>query len=72
MTYINLIHWLAGFLVVAYTAFGLFVLHDEKTVKLSWYAYGTERPLISMWVNIFFVPKIGRLLNDGNTGTIRH
>ena len=30
MTYINLIHWLAGFLVVAYTAFGLFVLHDEN------------------------------------------
>lgn len=29
MTYINLIHWLAGFLVVAYTAFGLFVLHDD-------------------------------------------
>lgn len=35
MTYINLINWMAGFLVVAYTTFGLFVLHDEKTVKLS-------------------------------------
>ena len=39
MTYINLINWLAMFLVIAYTTFGLFVLHDEKTVKLSWYAF---------------------------------
>lgn len=30
MTYINLINWLAMFLVIAYTTFGLFVLHDEK------------------------------------------
>ena len=56
MTYINLIHWLAVFLVVAYTAFGLFVLHDEKTVKLSWYAYGTLESLVSLSIIVSFKP----------------
>ena len=56
MTYINLIHWLAGFLVVAYTAFGLFVLHDEKTVKLSWYAYGAFEALVILSIIVAYQP----------------
>jgi hypothetical protein len=56
MTYINLIHWFAGFLVVAYTAFGLFVLHDEKTVKLSWYAYGTLETLVILSIIVSLKP----------------
>lgn len=56
MTYINLINWLAGFLVVAYTTFGLFVLHDEKTVKLSWYAYGTFEALVILSIIVSYKP----------------
>lgn len=56
MTYINLIHWLAGFLVVAYTAFGLFVLQDEKTVKLSWYAYGAFEALVILSIIVAYKP----------------
>lgn len=56
MTYINLIHWLAVFLVVAYTAFGLFVLQDEKTVKLSWYAYGAFEALVILSIIVAYKP----------------
>lgn len=56
MTYINLIHWLAVFLVMAYTAFGLFVLHDEKTVKLSWYAYGAFEALVILSIIVAYKP----------------
>lgn len=56
MTYINLIHWLAVFLVVPYTTFGLFVLHDEKTVKLSCYAYGTFETLVILSIIVSFKP----------------
>lgn len=56
MTYINLIHWLAVFLVMAYTAFGLLVLHDEKTVKLSWYAYGAFEALVILSIIVAYKP----------------
>lgn len=54
MAYINLINWMAGFLVVAYTTFGLFVLHDEKTVKLSWHAYGAFEALVILSIIVSF------------------
>lgn len=54
MTYINLMHWLAGFLVVTYTTFGLFVLQDEKTVKLSWYAYGAFEALVILSIIVVY------------------
>ena len=41
---------------MAYTAFGLFVLHDEKTVKLSWYAYGTLETLVILSIIVSFNP----------------
>ena len=56
MTYINLINWVAGFSVIAYTFLGLFVLHDEKTVKLSWYAYGTFEALVILSIIVSFKP----------------
>lgn len=56
MTYINLINWLAGFSVIAYTIFGLFVLQDEKTVKLSWYAYGAFEALVILSIIVSFKP----------------
>ena len=54
MTYINLINLMAGFLVVAYTTFGLFVLHDEKTVKLSWHAYGAFEALVILSIIVVY------------------
>ncbi len=56
MTYINLINWLAAFLVVAYTTFGLFVLRDEKVVKLSWCAYGAFEALVILLIIVSFKP----------------
>ena len=54
MTYTNLINWLAGFSVIAYTIFGLFVLQDEKTVKLSWYAYGVFEALVILSIIVVY------------------
>lgn len=56
MTYINLINWLAMFLVIAYSTFGLLVLHDEKTVKLSWYAFGAFETLVILSIIVSYKP----------------